>query len=44
MIRSQQRADAVRAYLIEQGDTKPVGPNDTEEGKFHNPRIEFSLR
>jgi flagellar motor protein MotB len=26
------------------GDTKPVGPNDTDEGKFHNRRIEFSLR
>jgi outer membrane protein OmpA-like peptidoglycan-associated protein/uncharacterized protein YidB (DUF937 family) len=56
MTLSQQRADAVRAYLIQQGvngdmlvakgygDTKPVGPNDTEEGKFHNRRIEFSLR
>jgi outer membrane protein OmpA-like peptidoglycan-associated protein len=56
MTLSQQRADAVRAYLIQQGvsgdmlvakgygDTKPVGSNDTEEGKFHNRRIEFSLR
>jgi|SRR5271165_260700 len=55
MTLSQQRADAVRAYLIQQGvsgdmlvakgygDTKPVGSNDTEEGKFHNRRIEFSL-
>jgi len=53
---SQQRADSVRAYLIQQGvsgdmlvakgygDSKPVGSNDTEEGKFHNRRIEFSLR
>jgi outer membrane protein OmpA-like peptidoglycan-associated protein/uncharacterized protein YidB (DUF937 family) len=56
MTLSQQRADAVRAYLIQQGvsgdmlvakgygDTKPVGSNDTEVGKFHNRRIEFSLR
>jgi outer membrane protein OmpA-like peptidoglycan-associated protein/uncharacterized protein YidB (DUF937 family) len=53
---SQQRAEAVRSYLIQQGvsgdmlvakgygDTKPIGSNDTEEGKFHNRRIEFSLR
>jgi outer membrane protein OmpA-like peptidoglycan-associated protein/uncharacterized protein YidB (DUF937 family) len=53
---SQQRAEAVRSYLIQQGvhgdmliakgygDTKPLGSNDTEEGKFHNRRIEFSLR
>lgn len=56
MTLSQQRADAVRVYLIQQGvngdtlvakgygDTKPVASNDTEEGKFHNRRIEFSLR
>ena len=56
MALSQQRADAVRAYLIQQGvdpntlvtkgygDTKPVASNDTDEGKFHNRRIEFSLR
>ena len=56
MTLSQQRADAVRAYFIQQGvsgdmlvakgygDTKPVGSNDTEVGKFHNRRIEFSLR
>jgi outer membrane protein OmpA-like peptidoglycan-associated protein len=56
MTLSQQRAEAVRAYLIQQGvngdvlvakgygDTKPVASNDTEEGKFHNRRIEFSLR
>jgi outer membrane protein OmpA-like peptidoglycan-associated protein/uncharacterized protein YidB (DUF937 family) len=53
---SQQRAEAVRSYLIQQGvngdmlvakgygDTKPIGSNDTEEGKFHNRRIEFALR
>ncbi len=51
---SQQRADAVRAYLVQQGvpqaslaskgygDTKPIATNDTEEGKFRNRRIEFS--
>lgn len=56
MTLSQQRAEAVRVYLIQQGvngdmlvakgygDTKPVASNDTEEGKFHNRRIEFSLR
>ena len=56
MALSQQRAESVRAYLIQQrvngdmlvakgyGDTKPVGSNDTEEGKFHNRRIEFALR
>jgi outer membrane protein OmpA-like peptidoglycan-associated protein/uncharacterized protein YidB (DUF937 family) len=53
---SQKRAEAVRSYLIQQGvngdtlvakgygDTKPIGSNDTEEGKFRNRRIEFSLR
>jgi outer membrane protein OmpA-like peptidoglycan-associated protein len=53
---SQQRADAVRNYLIQQGvpsnmlvtkgygDTRPLAPNDTEEGKFRNRRIEFSLQ
>jgi len=51
---SQQRADAFRSYLIQQGvpqstltakgygDTKPIATNETEEGKFHNRRIEFS--
>jgi outer membrane protein OmpA-like peptidoglycan-associated protein/uncharacterized protein YidB (DUF937 family) len=53
---SQQRADAVRGYLIQQGvspdmlvakgygDTHPVATNDTEEGKFRNRRITFSLQ
>jgi OmpA-OmpF porin, OOP family len=52
---SQQRADAVRSYLVSQGvdpavltakgygDTKAVGANDTEEGKFRNRRIEFTV-
>ena len=52
---SQERADAVRDYLVKQGvdsselvakgfgDTKPVASNDTEEGKFRNRRIEFSI-
>ncbi len=56
MTLSEQRAEAVRAYLIQQGvngdmliakgygDTKPIGSNETEEGKFHNRRIEFALR
>jgi outer membrane protein OmpA-like peptidoglycan-associated protein/uncharacterized protein YidB (DUF937 family) len=53
---SQQRADSVRTYLVQQGvdpnmlvakgygDARPVGSNETEEGKFHNRRIEFSVR
>jgi outer membrane protein OmpA-like peptidoglycan-associated protein/uncharacterized protein YidB (DUF937 family) len=52
---SQQRADSVRDYLVKQGvdpsvlvakgygDTKPVAANDTEEGKFRNRRIQFSV-
>jgi outer membrane protein OmpA-like peptidoglycan-associated protein/uncharacterized protein YidB (DUF937 family) len=51
---SQQRADAVRSYLVQQGvpqatmtakgygDTKPVATNETEEGRFRNRRIEFA--
>jgi outer membrane protein OmpA-like peptidoglycan-associated protein len=50
---SQQRAEAVRGYLIQQGvsanmlvakgygDSQPVATNDTDEGKFRNRRIEF---
>jgi outer membrane protein OmpA-like peptidoglycan-associated protein/uncharacterized protein YidB (DUF937 family) len=53
MALSQQRANSVRDYLVQQGvdssmlttkgngDTKPVASNDTEEGRFRNRRIEF---
>jgi outer membrane protein OmpA-like peptidoglycan-associated protein/uncharacterized protein YidB (DUF937 family) len=53
---SQQRAEAVRVYLMQQGvngtvltakgygDTQPTASNDTEEGRFRNRRIEFSAR
>lgn len=52
---SQQRADAVRTYLIQQGvspsmlvakgygDTMPLAPNNTDEGRFRNRRIEFKV-
>jgi outer membrane protein OmpA-like peptidoglycan-associated protein/uncharacterized protein YidB (DUF937 family) len=52
---SQQRADAVRNYLVSQGvdpsvlvsrgygNTQPVASDDTEEGKFRNRRIEFKV-
>jgi outer membrane protein OmpA-like peptidoglycan-associated protein/uncharacterized protein YidB (DUF937 family) len=52
---SQQRADAVRNYLVSQGvnpaslvakgygETKFVASNDTEEGRFRNRRIDFKL-
>jgi len=51
---SQQRADAVRSYLVQQGvpdaeitakgygDTRPVASNDTDVGRFRNRRIEFT--
>jgi len=53
---SQQRADAVRDYLVQQGvnasmltargygQTAPLTTNDTEEGRFRNRRIEFTVR
>jgi OmpA-OmpF porin, OOP family len=53
---SQQRAEAVRNYLIPQsvdpkvltakgyGEAHPLASNDTEEGKFSNHRIEFTVR
>lgn len=49
---SQQRADAVRDYLVKKGiaadriksvghgDEKPIGPNDTPDGRRKNRRIE----
>lgn len=52
---SQQRAGAVRDYLVQRGvdastlttkgngDTKPVASNDTEEARFRNRRIEFII-
>src|SRR5262249_18916821 len=53
---AQQRAEAVRSYLVQQGvgaasltargygDTRPVASNDSEEGRFRNRRIEFAVR
>jgi outer membrane protein OmpA-like peptidoglycan-associated protein/uncharacterized protein YidB (DUF937 family) len=53
---SQQRAEAVRNHLVQQGvnpamltargygDTRPVSTNDTAVGRFHNRRIEFAVR
>jgi OmpA-OmpF porin, OOP family len=53
---SKRRAQAVVDYLVKAGidaqrlssvgygDTHPVAPNDTEEGKAENRRIEFSVK
>lgn len=52
---SQQRAEAVRSYLIEKGvdgnrltavgygEAEPVASNDTEEGRISNRRVEFRI-
>jgi OOP family OmpA-OmpF porin len=52
---SRQRAESVRGYLVNQGvdpndlvaagygSAKPIATNDTEEGRFHNRRIEFTV-
>ncbi|WP_245767187.1 OmpA family protein [Stigmatella erecta] len=52
---SQERADAVRAYLIQRGiagsrleargygPSRPIASNDTQEGQSENRRVEFIL-
>ncbi|WP_435979849.1 OmpA family protein [Psychrobacter sp. DM4] len=52
---SQERADSVRDYLVSQGvdasklttkgmgETDPIATNATEQGRFRNRRIEFTL-
>ena len=54
-ILSQRRGDDVMQYLLSQGvktelisaqgfgDTSPVGPNDTAQGRAQNRRVELSL-
>ena len=55
LLLSQQRANAVRTYLINKGiapsriisigygETKPIGDNNTPEGKAKNRRTEVSI-
>ena len=55
---SEERADAVAAYLVEHGGdfhdryhvftqgfgaTQPIAPNDSEEGKAKNRRVEITI-
>lgn len=52
---SQERADAVREYLVEQGipadaleakgygESKPIAPNSTRRGREQNRRVEFLI-
>jgi len=52
---SQSRAEAVVQYLVERGIeasrfdakgyafTQPIAPNDTEEGRARNRRVEFKI-
>jgi len=52
---SQQRAEAVMTYLLEQGisperleakgygEEKPIAPNSTRRGRAQNRRVEFTI-